>query len=192
MKKILVILGHPRQDSLCGALAAAYAEAARAAGAELRELTLADLAFDPVLHTGYGGEQPLEPDLAAAQQAILWADHLAFVYPTWWGGLPALLKGFVDRVFLPGFAFKYRKDSPWWDRLLTGRSARLLVTMDTPPWYYRWVYRMPGHNQMRRTILEYCGIRPVRISQFGRVKGSPTTQRAMWLEAARRAGREDA
>ncbi|MBK7135218.1 MAG: NAD(P)H-dependent oxidoreductase [Rhodocyclales bacterium] len=192
MKKILVILGHPRKDSLCGALAAAYAEAARAAGAELRELTLADLAFDPVLHTGYGGEQPLEPDLAAAQQAILWADHLAFVYPTWWGGLPALLKGFVDRVFLPGFAFKYRKDSPWWDRLLTGRSARLLVTMDTPPWYYRWVYRMPGHNQMRRTILEYCGIRPVRISQFGRVKGSPATQRAMWLEAARRAGREDA
>ncbi len=106
--------------------------------------------------------------------------------------MPALLKGFVDRVFLPGFAFKYRKDSPWWDRLLTGRSARLLVTMDTPPWYYRWVYRMPGHNQMRRTILEYCGIRPVRISQFGRVKGSPATQRAMWLEAARRAGREDA
>ena len=192
MKKILVILGHPRKDSLCGALATAYAEAARAAGAELRELTLADLAFDPVLRTGYGGEQPLEPDLAAAQQAILWADHLAFVYPTWWGGLPALLKGFVDRVFLPGFAFKYRKDSPWWDRLLTGRSARLLVTMDTPPWYYRWVYRMPGHNQMRRTILEYCGIRPVRISQFGRVKGSPATQRAMWLEAARRAGREDA
>jgi putative NADPH-quinone reductase len=64
--------------------------------------------------------------------------------------------------------------------------------MDTPPWYYRWVYRMPGHNQMRRTILEYCGIRPVRISQFGRVKGSPATQRAKWLEAARRAGREDA
>lgn len=185
MKKILVILGHPRQDSLCGALAAAYAEAARAAGAELRELTLADLAFDPVLRTGYGGEQPLEPDLAAAQQAILWADHLAFVYPTWWGGLPALLKGFVDRVFLPGFAFKYRKDSPWWDRLLTGRSARLLVTMDTPPWYYRWVYRMPAIHQMQKTTLEFCGIRPVKTLMLGTVIHSSPTQRAQWLDRAR-------
>jgi len=191
VKKILVILGHPRKDSLCGALAAAYAGTARAAGAEVRELALADLAFDPVLHLGYRGEQAPEADLAAAQESILWADHLAFVYPTWWGGLPALLKGFIDRAFQPGFAFKYRPDSPWWDRLLAGRSARLLVTMDTPPWYYRWVYRMPGHNQMRRTILEYCGIRPVRISQFGRVKGAPATLRDKWIEAARRAASED-
>ena len=192
MKKILVVLGHPRKDSLCGALAAAYVEAARGAGAEVRELTLAELPFDTVLHAGYAGEQPLEPCLAAAQQDILWADHLVFVYPTWWGGLPALLKGFIDRVFLPGFAFKYRKDSPWWDRLLAGRSARLLVTMDSPPWYYRWIYRMPGHNQMRRTILEYCGIKPVRISSFGIVKSSSASQRGKWLEAARRAGCEDA
>lgn len=192
MKRILVILGHPRKDSLCAALAAAYVDSARKAGAEARELALADLSFDTVLHTGYAGEQPLEPALAAAQQDILWAEHLAFVYPTWWGGLPALLKGFIDRVFLPGFAFKYRKDSPWWDRLLAGRSARLLVTMDAPPWYYRWIYRMPGHNQMRRTILEFCGIKPVRISSFGIVKSSTAAQRGKWLEAARRAGREDA
>ncbi len=192
MKKILVVLGHPRKDSLCGALAAAYVEAARGAGAEVRELTLAELSFDTVLHAGYTAEQPLEPCLAAAQQDILWAEHLVFVYPTWWGGLPALLKGFIDRVFLPGFAFKYRKDSPWWDRLLAGRSARLLVTMDTPPWYYRWIYRMPGHNQMRRTVLEYCGIKPVRVSSFGIVKSSTASQRGKWLEAARRAGREDA
>lgn len=192
MKKILLILGHPRADSFCGALADAYDEAARVAGAELRRLTLADLAFDPVLHVGYRGEQALEPDLLAARDDILWAEHLVFVYPTWWGGLPALLKGFVDRVFLPGFAFKYRKDSLWWDRLLAGRSARLLVTMDTPPWYYRWVYRMPGHNQMKRTILEYCGIRPVHIGQFGPVKGATEARRARWLEAVRRAARDDA
>ena len=192
MKKILVILGHPRKDSLCGALAAAYSGSARAAGAELRELTLADMVFDPVLHAGYRGEQALEPDLLAAREAIQWAEHLVFVYPTWWGGLPALLKGFIDRVFLPGFAFKYRQDSPWWDRLLAGRSARLLVTMDTPPWYYRWIYRMPGHHQMRRTILEFCGVKPVRISQFGPVKGSTEAQRGKWLETARRAARADA
>lgn len=192
MKKILLILGHPRSDSLCGALADGYEATAKAAGAEVRRLNLADLAFDPVLHAGYRGEQALEPDLVAAGEAIRWAEHLVFVYPTWWGGLPALLKGFIDRVFLPGFAFKYRQDSPWWDRLLAGRSARLLVTMDTPPWYYRWIYRMPGHHQMRRTILEFCGVKPVRISQFGPVKGSTEAQRGKWLETARRAARADA
>jgi putative NADPH-quinone reductase len=95
--------------------------------------------------------------------------------------MPALLKGFIDRIFLPGFAFKYREGSQFWDRLLSGRSAHLLVTMDTPPWYFRWVYRMPGHNQMKRTILEFCGIKPVTISSFGPIKNSSQKKREKWL-----------
>jgi putative NADPH-quinone reductase len=96
--------------------------------------------------------------------------------------MPALMKGFIDRVFLPGFAFKFRDGSALWDRLLTGRSAHLLVTMDTPPWYFRWVYRMPGHNQMKRTILEFSGIKPVKVSSFGPLKNSNQQKRAKWLE----------
>lgn len=192
MKKILLILAHPRSDSFCAALAAAYAAAARAAGAEVHELSLNELAFDPLLRAGYAAEQALEPDLARAQAEIAWAQHITFVYPTWWGGLPALLKGFIDRTLLPGFAFRYRKDSAFWDKLLVGRSARLLVTMDTPPWYYRWIYRSPGHNQMRRTILEFCGIKPVRISEFGSIKPSTPGRRAKWLAQAAAAARSDA
>jgi NAD(P)H dehydrogenase (quinone) len=144
-KHILLILAHPAQSSLCRALAEAYRKGAAEVGHEVRFLALGELAFDPILHDGYSTLQPLEPDLVAAQEAINWAQHLVFVYPTWWGAIPALLKGFFDRVFLPGFAFGYRDNSPFWDRLLAGRSAHLLVTMDTPPWYYRWVFRMPGH-----------------------------------------------
>lgn len=132
-QKILLILGHPQRGSFCGALADTYRQAAQARGAEVRLLALGDLAFDPVLRTGFDGAQPLEPDLAAAQESIRWAGHLVLVYPTWWGGPPALLKGFVDRVFLPGFAFRYRKGSILWDKLLAGRTADLLVTLDTPP-----------------------------------------------------------
>ena len=151
---------------------------------------MGDLSLDPVLPKGYARIQELEPDLLAAQAAVTWAQHIVFVYPTWWGGMPALLKGFIDRVFLPGFAFRYREDSPFWDRLLTGRSAHLLVTMDTPPWYYRLVYRMPGHNQMKRTILEFSGIKPVAVSSFGPVKGSSQQQREKWLGKAREYGRK--
>lgn len=184
-RHILVILGHPAANSLCGVMADAYAESAKKAGHEVRVIRLGELAFDPILHEGYGRIQALEPCLQAAQIDITWAQHLVFVYPTWWGGLPALLKGFIDRVFLPGFAFKYRENSPWWDRLLTGRSGHLIVTMDSPPWYYRWVNYMPGHNQMKKTILEFCGIKPVHITSFGPVRGSTLEIRQGWIEQIR-------
>lgn len=180
-KRILVILGHPAEDSLCSAFAETYVTAAKAAGHEVKFIALGNLAFDPVLHKGYAERQELEPDLVMAQEAIRWAEHLVFIYPTWWGAMPALMKGFIDRVFLPCFAFKYRPDSQFWDRLLAGRSAHLIVTMDAPTWYYRWFYRMPGHNQMKRTILEFCGIKPVKVTNFGPVRKSSADARAKWL-----------
>ncbi|MDO7903553.1 NAD(P)H-dependent oxidoreductase [Pseudomonas sp. K1(2024)] len=185
-KRILVVLGHPSSDSFCAALGQTYVQAASEAGHEVRILDLPALAFDPVLHEGYRQIQPLEPDLRQAQEQILWAEHLVFVYPIWWGGIPALLKGFFDRVFLPGFAFKYRKDSAFPEQLLKGRTAHLLVTMDTPPWYYRWVYRMPGLHQMRKTTLAFCGIKPTRTLTFGPILGSTDIQRQNWLDRVRR------
>lgn len=164
-------------------------EGAKAAGNEVQRISLGNLKFDPVLHNGYATIQELEPDLVAAQVAITWAQHIVFVYPIWWGAMPALLKGFIDRLFLPSFAFKYREGSQFWDRLLSGRSAHLLVTMDTPPWYFRWVYRMPGHNQMKRTILEFSGIKPVTVSSFGPIKDSQLQKREKWLAQANTYGR---
>ena len=184
-KRILVILGHPSNHSFCAALAGAYLDTARAAGHEVRELRLGQLDFDPILREGYRQVQPLEADLVAAQEAISWAQHLVFAYPIWWGGAPALLKGFVDRVFLPGYAFKYRPGKAFPAQLLTGRTAQLLVTMDTPPWYFRWVYRMPGIHQLRKTTLEFCGFKPVRVTTFGPILHSTDAQRTRWLAHVR-------
>ena len=184
-KRILVILGHPSNHSFCAALAGAYLDTARAAGHEVRELRLGQLDFDPILREGYRQVQPLEADLVAAQEAISWAQHLVFAYPIWWGGAPALLKGFVDRVFLPGYAFKYRPGKAFPAQLLTGRTAQLLVTMDTPPWYFRWVYRMPGIHQLRKTTLEFCGVKPVRVTTFGPILHSTDAQRTRWLAHVR-------
>ena len=102
--------------------------------------------------------------------------------------MPALLKGFLDRLLLPGFAFRYRRDSAWWDRLLAGRSARVITTMDTPPWYYRWLYRDPGIAQLRRTVLQFCGIAPVRVTRLGPVRSSSPARRQRWLQAIARLG----
>ena len=183
-KRILLILGTPKRDSLCHALAEAYSSGARGQGHVVRQLRLGELQFDPILREGFGQQQTLEPDLLEAQRQIHWAEHLVFVYPVWWGGVPALLKGFFDRTFLPGFAFKYRNRSQLWDKLLSGRTADLLVTLDTPPWYFRWIYGAPAHRQMVRTILGFCGIKTRRLTEFAPVRPSSEEQRQGGLRKA--------
>ena len=185
-KRVAVIVGHPAADSWCGALADSYAAAARAGGHEVRMVHLAQLDFDPSLHEGYRQIQALEPDLLAAQATVAWAEHVVIAYPIWWGSVPALLKGFLDRILLPGFAFKYRPGKAFPEQLLRGRSAQLLVSMDTPPWYFRWVYRMPGIVQLKKTTLEFCGIAPVKVAAFGPLIASSSAQRASWLVKAAR------
>lgn len=181
MKKIALVLGHPDSASFCGSIARTYCDSATAAGHAVRVLALGDMQFDPILRHGYRQRQELEDCLREAQEAITWASHLVFVYPIWWGSMPALLKGFFDRTLLPGYAFRYRKDSQFWDKLLTGRSAQVFMTMDTPPWYYRFVYGMPSHRQIKRTILGFCGIAPVRITSFGPVRYADEALRSRWL-----------
>lgn len=187
--RILVCLGHPMgRQSFCGGLAQAYVEGAHSAGAEVKELVLSELEFDPIRRGGYGVEQPLEPDLVRAQEEILWAQHLVFVHPIWWGTYPGLLKGFIDRVLLPGYAFQPHDNDPFWDKLLTGRSARLIVTMSAPVPWYRMMYRSCGTHALRNATLKFCGIQPVRETALGRVSSASESKRQAWLARARRLG----
>lgn len=185
--RCLLILAHPRRDSLCGALFDACAEGARQAGVDCRELILSEMHFDPDVHAVSPEQQPLEADLLRAQLDIQWAEHLVFVYPTWWGTFPALLKGFLDRVLTPGFAF-HPLTHDRWDKLLSGRTADLITTMDTPPLIYRFIYRAPGQHALARATLGYCGIRCARIEIFGPVIAAAAGRRRQWLDGARSIG----
>ncbi len=187
---VLVIQGHPDEESYNVALGRAYIKGARAAGAAVEELVVSELPFDPNLHFGYRKRTELEPCLLKAQELIRWADHLVIVYPIWWGSLPALLKGFFDRVFLPGFAFKKREGSLFWDKYLTGKSARIICTADQPGWFYRLRYQRPSYYALKALTLEYCGIKPVRTTFIGPIRLSKDTFRASWLEKVQKLGRE--
>lgn len=189
-KKILIILGHPDKTSFNAALAASYTDGAVVGGAEVREIFLGELAFDPILRSGYKEKQALEPDLIAAQESIKWADHLVWVYPIWWGTMPALLKGFLDRTLLPGFAFKYRENSRWWDKYLTGKSGRMIVTLDAPVLYDWLIYGAGGRKTMKKAVLEFCGVKPVRVTAFGQVKFSDDVKRQKWLSKVNELGRQ--
>ena len=184
-KRVLIIAAHPSHQTFGAALAEQYADSARQSGHDVRVLHLDQLDFDPVLHDGYRTIQPLETDLQNAQAAIEWAEHMTFVYPIWWGSVPAILKGFIDRVFLPGFAFKYQQGKSFPAKLLAGRTAHLIVTMDTPGWFFKWGFREPGIAQMTKPTLGLCGIRTQQVLRCAPVIHSTDKERARWLAQAR-------
>lgn len=191
-KKILVLNGHPNRESFNFGIAAAYKKGAEEAGAEVRSINIADLNFNPNLQFGYQKRTALEPDLLQAWEDIQWADHLVWVHPVWWGGLPAMMKGFIDRLFLPGFAFQYRENSLFWDKLLKGKSARIITTLDQPGWYYALIYGRSSVNQLKRSTLLFCGISPVKVTYLGIIKTSDATKRDKWLQKIKQLGQRQA
>ena len=190
-RKVLIINGHPVKNSFNASLAEAYKKGASAGGAFIDEIIIADLKFDPNLPLGYSRNTILEEDLIKAQEKINWADHIVFVHPLWWGSVPAIMKGFLDRVLLPGFAFKSRPNSLWWDKLLKGKTARIISTMDQPYWWY-WLFNgKSGIYQLKTSTLEYCGIKPVKVTTIGPIKHSKDSFRSNWLSKIENIARKE-
>ena len=173
---VLILDGHPDEQRLVSNLLDHYA-VSLGPDATVQHITVRDLAFDPNLRRGYGADQAWEPDLERVGAALDGCDHLVVGFPLWWGGEPMLLKGLLDRILLPGFAFRYHRNNPFWDRLLAGRSADVLVTMDTPPWYLRAIYGDPVSRRWRRQVLGFCGFRPIRFLQFGPTRRGEAAKR---------------
>ena len=188
MKKILIINGHPDKESFNFALAEAYKKGAKQSNVEIKEINIRELNFNPNLQFGYRKRTELEPDLLEAQDKLKWADHLVWIHPVWWGSVPAIMKGFLDRILLPGFAFNKRENSLWWDKYFTGKTARIICTLDQPAWYYKWIYGNPSHNAMKKVTLEYIGAKKVRITAIGPIRLSKEEFRAKWLRKVEKLG----
>lgn len=186
--RILVINGNPARDhvSFSAALCDAYTQGATAAGHAVRQLRIATLVFDPILHEGYHAEQPPEPDLKAAKDQILWAQHLVIVYPMWQFGVPALLKGFCERAFTPGFAYATDAKNPLDAALLKGRSLRLIQTMGMPEALYALVFRAHGGKAFK-SLFAFCGFSPVRLGLLGFIESGEAVRRKH-LARARKLG----
>lgn len=186
--KILIINGHPDKESYNYALTASYKKGAKESGAEVQEINIRELSFNPNLEFGYRKLTELEPDLVKAQESIKWADHIVWIYPVWWGSVPAMMKGFLDRVLLPGFAFKKREGSVWWDKYLTGKTSRIICTMDQPTWFYRWMNGRPSHIAMKKLTMNFIGIKKVHITSIGPLRLSKEEFRIKWLRKVEKLG----
>jgi putative NADPH-quinone reductase len=188
MKKILIINGHPDKESFNYALSEAYKRGAEQSGAEIKEINIRELNFNPNLQFGYRKRMELEPDLIDSQEKILWSEHIVFVYPVWWGSFPAIMKGFFDRTFLAPFSYKKRENSMRWDKMLKGRSARVICTLDQPGWTYWLFFGRPSHNSIKKCTLNFTGVKPVKVTSIGPIRLSKKEFRQKWLKKVERLG----
>lgn len=197
--RILVVIGSPLAGSLNHSLAHTYAEAAREGGAEVR---IVDLAQDPVpghpvarvdlRYPRTEADAALPPEIAGQTEDVAWAEHLAFFFPQWWGSYPAALKAYIDRVFLTGFAYRYRPTGRMWDKLLSGRTARIVMTMDSPGVWNAWTYRDAAIRSLRNATLEYCGIRVRGVTRLSEVRHRTEADRDRWVRGMASFGATDA
>ena len=189
MRKIMIVVGHPQTNTFCEALGKAYKEAADAAGHQAQLFPLATLTFDPILRNGYRMVQPLEPDLQKAYEALAACDHLVLIFPLWCGDMPALLKGFIERILQPDLIARADTENAMNWSIFSNKTARIVMTMGMPVSIYRWWYRGHALKLLTRNILNFIGIKPVRHTLFGMLGTSKPETRNRWVAQIRDLGR---
>ena len=186
MANIMIVVGHPVPDTYCEALGEAYRRGAESGGHQAHLFVLAKMNFDAVLREGYRREQPLEPDLERAREALRACERLVFVFPLWVGDMPAILKGFIERVLQPDLLAKRAGQGDW--RILKGKSARIIMTMGMPGWFYRLWFGAYALKLLKRNILHFTGVAPVRTTFHGGIEAVSDYTRRAWLREAEALG----
>jgi putative NADPH-quinone reductase len=181
--KILIINAHSNPESFNQALCNSFVDGlSESAKNEYRVLNLRDMDLAKYLaHIHVHTNLQSDIQIKKAQYSISWADHIVFFYPVRWGGIGGLFSVFVEMVIVPGFAFKYKEGSSFQDKLLIGKTASIVTTMDTPPFIYKYFFREPSINQLKNRILGFCGIKTKKIFYLGPVINSNKAKRKKWL-----------
>jgi putative NADPH-quinone reductase len=188
----MIVVGHPQRATYCEALGQAYKEGAERAGHTARIFVLSQMRFDPILREGYRKLQPLEPDLADAYAALAACDHLVLILPLWCGDMPAILKGFIERILQPDLIARENTENAMNWHIFRNKTARIVMTMGMPVSIYRWYYRGHALKLLTRNILHFIGIKPVRHTLYGMIATSKPQQRERWLDEIRALGEKAA
>ena len=191
-RRIAVIQGHPdgEREHLCHSLARAYIQGAKDEDSDVRSIEVAKLDFACLRSQEAWESEPVPRGLYEAQEVLGWAEHWVLLFPPWLGDMPALTKAFLEQVLRPGFAFERATRGSPAQKLLGGKSARLVITMGMPATLYRWYFRAHSVKSLERNILGYCGIAPIDETLVGMVEGLNDVKRAHWLAKMRMLGRE--
>jgi len=184
--KSLIIYAHPNPASFTNAIKNTVEEQLKAKGHEFKTRDLYATNFSSVL-TGqdlgsiYQGQVPT--DIKAEQELMAWADNYILIYPIWWAGMPAIMKGYIDRILTYGFAYVYGEKGP--EGLLQGKNAVLITPHGSPKEYYEpaGFYKSMGQTQ-DTGIWEFCGVNVNKHFYFGMMNKEQADREAYLKEIA--------
>jgi putative NADPH-quinone reductase len=187
--RIAIIDGHPdpERSHFCHAAADAYRRGAEESGHEVRLFRLGDMEVPLLRSQAEWENNPAPEGVRDCQEAVAWADHVVILFPLWLGGMPAMLKALLEQMLRPGFAFK-PGSGPAGEKLLKGRSARIIVTMGMPAFAYRLYFRAHSLRSLRRNILGFVGIGPIRTTIIGSIASMSDARHRQWLKSIRAHG----
>ncbi len=188
MARIMVVVGHSQAATFCGALGRAYEEGAKRGGHDVTRFELSDMSFDPILRGGDREVQPLEPDLKKAYDSLVACNHLVLIFPLRFGDMPAILKGFIERILQPDLVAHQNTESAMNWNIFPGKTARIIVTMAMPVSIYRWWFGAHAVRLLKRNILNFIGIKPVRDTLYGMIETSTPERRERWLNEVKSLG----
>ncbi|MCF4096870.1 NAD(P)H-dependent oxidoreductase [Maritalea mediterranea] len=182
---IVIISGHPRADSFTQALAEHYQQGAEAGGASVKLFALSQLKLDTGPLTSGPSQNNWNDEIRQLWAAIEPADHIVIAHPLWWGTMPAELKHLLDRLLLPGLAYSYAEGKPLPVGHLKGKSAEVIMTSDTPDWFYRLAYGKAQSKLMKNQILKFVGLKPLRFTHISPIHNMPAPKRQKHLDKVR-------
>jgi len=186
--KILVLLAHPQPGSFNHALAERAVSTLAACGHEVVFHDLQAEGFDPVLPPAeIATDAAIDPEIARHCEELAAAEGIVVVHPDWWGQPPAVLKGWIDRVFRPEIAYRFLDGDSGEgipEGLLKAKTAVVLNTSNTEPKRELAVFGDPLEVLWKNCVFDFCGVEDVRRHNFSVVVTSSDEERAAWLEEA--------
>jgi putative NADPH-quinone reductase len=190
-RTVCILQGHPdgKGKHLCHAIADAYADGAKLAGARVRRIDLGGMDIPMLRDPADFGKPPIE-SVVAAQQAIKASRHLVVIYPLWLGTMPAVVKAFFEQLCRNNFAIEADAKGGWPRQQLKGKSARVIVTMGMPAAAYKLMFGAHGVRGFESSILGMSGIKPIRETLIGGVGALSRNKAEALLARMRQLGKE--
>ncbi|HVU56914.1 MAG TPA: NAD(P)H-dependent oxidoreductase [Puia sp.] len=185
-----VVFNHPYEGSYCNAVLSAVLTGLQKGGHEADLFHLDNDGFDPVMHAadlkGFRDGAPVDPKVLEYRSRLEQADHLVLIFPIWWELMPAMTKGFIDKVIFPGVAYDYDNSGRWpkmvkrWPRL---KGVTLITTMNTHSSVYRWIFGNAIKKALFAGTFWKMGYGPRKWINLNMVKFVSEKKRKKWLSS---------
>ncbi len=190
--KTVIVYYHPYNRSFCHALLEAAKEGAENAELEVDVIDLDAEKFDPVMSAndlrGFVNHEMVDVQAKELFGRIRNADHMIMIFPIWWELMPAMVKGFIDKVVFPGSFYEQIQGGFDMLTLLPNLKVTIITTMNTPALMYKFVYKNAIYRAMVSGTFKKIGIRKVKWVNFGMVKFTKEETRQKWLKKTAQIG----